>query len=100
MALPWQADFNECSKQGIGERYVWWWPVQRPDYVFIERGDDLRQVAWVGTDADQNAPDYLQFDDDIEMVTLWSKLGFVFNTGTDQKPRFVEVARELPRDDA
>ena len=99
MALPWQADFNECSKQQLGERYVWWWPVQRPDYVFIERGDDLRQVAWVGTDADQNAPDYLQFDDDLEMVKLWSKLGFVFNTGTDRRPRFVEVARELPRED-
>lgn len=98
MACPWQADFNECSSQQIGERYLWWWPVQRPDFVYVGHGDELRQVPWVGTDADQNALDYVRFKDDVEMVELWHKLGFVFNTGTARQPRFVEVARELSRD--
>ena len=100
MACPWQADFNECSQEQIGERFLWWWPVQRPSFVYVEDGDRLRQVPWVGTDADQNAGDYVQFTEDVEMVKLWHKLGFVFNAGTAQRPRFVEVARELARDDA
>ena len=99
MALPWQADFNECNAQQIGERFVWWWPVQRPAFVYVERGGRLRQVPWVGTDADQTAPDYVRFTEDTDMVRLWGKLGFVFNTGTSRRPRFVEVARELSRDD-
>jgi hypothetical protein len=100
MALPWQADFNECSQQQIGERYVWWWPVQRPAFVFVRRNEHLRQVAWVGTDADQTAQDYLQFtkDAEVEMVRQWSELGFVYNVGTAERPEFVEVARRLPRE--
>jgi hypothetical protein len=97
MALPWQADFNECSQEQAGSRFAYWWPVQRPDYVFIERGDTLGQVAWVGTDGDQNAPDHLKFADLHEMVANWSRLGFVFNTGTEQEPRFVEIDRQLGR---
>jgi hypothetical protein len=100
MALPWQADFNECAQQQIGDRYVWWWPVQRPDFVNVEDVDGLRQVPWVGTDADQNAPDYVRFADDLEMVGLWSRLGFIVNRGTAEDPMFVEVERTLPRDDA
>jgi len=98
MACPWQADFNECNSEQIGDRYVWWWPVQRPVFVYAGHGDGLRQVPWVGTDTDQNAPDYVRFKDDLEMVELWHKLGFVFNTGTARQPRFVEVARQLSRD--
>lgn len=29
MALPWQADFNECS--------IHWWPAQRPDVAIPEK---------------------------------------------------------------
>jgi hypothetical protein len=95
MALPWQADFNECSQEQAGDRFAYWWPVQRPDYVFVEHHGGLRQVPWVGSAADQNAADYLEFAKDIEMVRLWSRLGFVFNAGTTDQPRFVEVARTL-----
>jgi hypothetical protein len=97
MALPWQADFNECSQEQAGDRFAYWWPVQRPDYVFVEHDGRLRQVPWVGSAADQNAADYLEFAHDLEMVHQWSRLGFVFNTGTSQEPRFVEVARRLRR---
>lgn len=97
MALPWQADFNECSQERAGDRFAYWWPVQRPDYVFVEHHGRLRQVPWAGSAADQNAADYLEFAEDIEMVHQWSRLGFVFNTGSEEQPRFVEVARRLRR---
>jgi L-lysine epsilon oxidase C-terminal domain/L-Lysine epsilon oxidase N-terminal len=100
MALPWQADFNECSQEQIGDRYVWWWPVQRPDFVYVEHGERHKQVPWVGTDGDQNASDYVQFADDLEMVERWSELGFVFNRGSAEHPLFVEVERTLGRRDA
>jgi hypothetical protein len=67
--------------------------------VYLDHRGVLTQVPWVGSDQDQNAPDYLEFADDIEMVHHWSELGFVFNTGTPDQPRFVEVARRLCRDD-
>lgn len=97
MALPWQADFNECSQQPVGDRFVWWWPVQRPDYVYVARNGRLRQVPWVGQDDDQSADDYVQFADDLDMVKLWDQLGFVFNEGTEDAPRFVEVERLMNR---
>jgi hypothetical protein len=97
MAQPWQADFNECSSQPIGDRILWWWPVQRPLFVYIEQDGHLKQVTWVGSEADQNADDYVQFGLDIEMVPGWKELGFLFNMGTEADPRFVEVERNLPR---
>lgn len=99
MALPWQADFNECSTQGIDVTYelwnqinpnsdndpwlqregkVWetlWWPAHRPmqAYELIE-----------GSEA---APKYQYYnwahgipqtkEGDFKMVTEWSRLGFV-----------------------
>lgn len=129
MALPWQADFNECSVQPIDDRFVWWWPAQRPNFVylpppqppeikteqFIDKtppDDKLKneQVPWVGTDYDQNAPDYVTFADDLEMVEKWHQLGFVINISQYQEYRkalkqrqwkgsyFAEVERTLPRE--
>lgn len=109
MAVPWQADFNECSSQPIVGRVLWWWPAQRPEFVYLEKqgardvsdgpGPDLDpQVPWVGTAFDQNATGYLTFVKDIEMVHKWSELGFVFNVGSKKVPYFVEVDRQLPRE--
>lgn len=107
MAVPWQADFNECSSQPIEGRILWWWPAQRPEFVYLppeptaERATPSQalgpQVAWIGTEYDQNAGDYIQFADDLDMVKLWDQLGFVYNIGTAADPHFVEVARRLPR---
>jgi hypothetical protein len=97
MAVPWQADFNECSAELVGDRYLWWWPVQRPSFVHVERHGRLVQVPWLGTDTDQAAPNYLEFKDDYEMVEHWHELGFVFNVGTGDNPVFLEVARQLER---
>jgi hypothetical protein len=99
MALPWQADFNECSAespQQNTERFLFWWPVQRPLYVYREHGGRYKQEPWAGTDNDQNALDYLQFSDDIQMVTNWKYQGFVYNIGTPERPFFAEVERVHP----
>lgn len=113
MAIPWQADFNECSSQPIGPRVLWWWPAQRPEYVYLDPTRAQRaaigepeptlatggQVAWVGTDFDQKRDDYVSFADNVQMVQYWWRLGFVMRKDTGGTPpvRYVEVARDLPR---
>jgi hypothetical protein len=111
MAVPWQADFNECSSQPIDGRTLWWWPAQRPEFVYLEPKhraltaalpppqDETtgHQVAWIGTDFDQMGADFISFADDVEMVKHWHGLGFVFEKEIDGKLRFVEVQRTLPR---
>ncbi len=93
-ALPWQADFNECSSEQLQGRFLWWWPVQRPTFVHV---DKKQQAAWIGSSNDQNAPDYVQFAQNLHMVRKWSRLGFLFNKGTRRNPLFLEVARTPPR---
>lgn len=111
MAVPWQADFNECSSQPIDGRILWWWPAQRPEYVYLEPSQPLaianavtppdahsgKQVPWLGTDFDQKASTYIQFANDVDMVKYWDGLGFVMEKEVEGEPRFVEVARTLPR---
>ncbi|NEO18519.1 MULTISPECIES: LodA/GoxA family CTQ-dependent oxidase [unclassified Moorena] len=112
MALPWQADFNECSIQPL-DRIVWWWPAQRPYFVYPDLRDgqvpieELKdnQMPWVGTDYDQNASDYVMFPNDIEMVQKWHELGFVLEVSAYDDwdsnwptPYYAEVARNLARD--
>ena len=112
MAIPWQADFNECSSQPIGDRVLWWWPSQRPEYVYLEPEQNdtntlnkdepqelktLKQVPWLGTDFDQLAGDYISFSDDVDMVKYWDGLGFILGKEIEGETRYVEVARELPR---
>lgn len=99
MAIPWQADFNECSSQPIGDRVLWWWPSQRPAVVYVNLGDtgERKQVPWVGTMYDQNAGDYISFPDNVEMVNHWHQLGFIYNQGDEDNPDFVEVQRTLKR---
>lgn len=73
MAVPWQADFTDCAQ----EEALAWWPAQRPDDVFPERGG--RQQAWTrGIVADWN-----------DMVARWHHLGFVVRKGK----KFVETER-------
>lgn len=113
MAIPWQADFNECSSQPIGERTLWWWPAQRPEFVYLEPKkiatkstakvppppdeSSGRQVPWIGTDFDQKASNFISFADDVDMVNYWDKLGFIMEKDVEGKRRFVEVERTIPR---
>jgi hypothetical protein len=95
MALPWQADFNECSTQNIdityadwnnlypdsvgdtrlaASRKVWetlWWPAHRPLQVWENiGGGTLSQLDWSRGVPQTNAGD-------LKMVSEWSKLPFV-----------------------
>lgn len=105
MAIPWQADFNECAAQKILGREMWWWPAQRPVTVYLpaapaggkEKPSAGRRVPWIGTDGDPDARKNYVFPRHIEMVENWDKLGFVFDSGDADGPKFVEVARTLPR---
>jgi hypothetical protein len=59
MAVPWQADFFDCTfEQGAD-----WWPAQRPNEVF--RGK--KRESWVPDDWEK--PE--------RMVHDWAKLGFI-----------------------
>lgn len=110
MAIPWQADFNECSAQGVDGRTVWWWPAQRPLFVYRKQKDDIqpkptifemveagdiKQEPWVGTDYNMNADSFIQFTSDNEMVEKWMDMGFIINEGDDKTPMFVEVERTM-----
>ncbi len=99
MALPWQADFNECSTQDIDVTYelwnqidaksehdpwmkredkVWetlWWPAHRPMQVYeliegTEANPNFQYYNWAHGIPQTKAGD-------LKMVTEWSRLGFV-----------------------
>ena len=89
MALPWQADFLDCSADTVddpsvagGQRRVAWWPTNRPDDVFpLDSPKDRRPWARV---ADPQAPlGFREMQSGNEMVNLWSTLGFVVETTPD-----------------
>jgi hypothetical protein len=78
MAVPWQADFNDCnSKDGAD-----WWLGQRPNEVRRSQNPDGPLAKW--------APDNWEY---IDMVKNWSKLGFVVETTVANKIDFVEDER-------
>jgi L-lysine epsilon oxidase-like protein len=75
MAVPWQADFNDCNSAEGAD----WWPGQRPNEV--RRGQDL-EANWTPDDWDL-----------IDMVKNWSKLGFVVAKTVANTIEFVEDER-------
>ncbi|MCI5081068.1 MAG: LodA/GoxA family CTQ-dependent oxidase [Saprospiraceae bacterium] len=103
-ALPWQADFNECSTQDIDVTYdQWnklspnsayeksiqttnmtlWWPAHRPLQVFLENG---HQAEWSrGIPANKEG--------DYKMVIAWKWLGFVMSETVDGQTKYVEKER-------
>jgi hypothetical protein len=115
MACPWQADFNECASQTVIQpraeskegdpvpgntlvtRTVWWWPAQRPSFVWVRDGEapkGKKQVPWVGS-ADPDADDYVSFANDLEMVRRWHDLAFLYDFGTAGAPDILEVGSRL-----
>jgi hypothetical protein len=76
MALPWQADFADCSN--------FWWPSQRPDDVILKTGEKVR---WDRGVADLTSNRHLN------MVNLWPELGFVVFDKDSGK--FIEDERTL-----
>jgi len=100
MALPWQADFLDCSggspddpSTGVddpsvagGKRRVAWWPTTRPDDVFpLDSPKDRRPWARV---PDSRTPlGFRKIQSENEMVNLWSTLGFVVETTPEGGPK-------------
>lgn len=68
MALPWQADFEECGD--------FWWPAQRP--VEVTAGDGNRVPFSRGVNGKS------------DMVKWWTELGFIVRKGT----KYVESERQ------
>jgi hypothetical protein len=73
MAVPWQADFNECAQE---DEYAWW-PAQRPDDVIPSGSDEM--VPWTRD----------LVSSDLDMVKHWHRLGFLVRRGA----RIVEEER-------
>jgi hypothetical protein len=94
-AIPWQADFNECSTQEIDVTYrdwnanypgstgdpvqplvqlTYWWPAHRPMNVSRPRGSATPWAPRWSPTAQTNAGD-------LQMVTVWTKLGFMTPDG-------------------
>ena len=121
-ALPWQADFNECSTQNINVSYSsWnvtynnstnattskndeisetlWWPAYRPMQVYtLDASNNKKQVDWARGIPQTNAGD-------LKMVSAWRDLGFVLGTVPKEgdKPynlSYYEVERKVLSDDA
>lgn len=75
MALPWQADFSDCSD--------YWWPSQRPVTVHTEAGTIERWARGVEVTNTQARH--------LNMVSSWMKLGFIVRDPSTRK--FVEMER-------
>ncbi len=75
-AVPWQADFNDCVQLlNLG-----WWPSARPDDVFLNATDALRnRVPWARPTASR-WPSGSQVSSHEDMVANWWKFGFVVQT--------------------
>jgi hypothetical protein len=92
-AVPWQADFNDCSDLlNLG-----WWPAQRPNDVFLSPTDTLKdRVPWSRATT--------KYDDGLyggagsthqDMVDNWFKFGFVLDGGGGTFIEF-ERAPQIP----
>lgn len=73
MAVPWQADFYDCTMEGD----LAWWPAQRPDDVFPDGGGP--QVPWIRQLVNSSS----------DMVKNWHRLGIIVKKGK----KYVETER-------
>ncbi len=86
MAVPWQADFNDCRTEGD----YGWWPGQRPTAVFLNPTDSLNQrVDWARPDTTFAGNNHQSNHSD--MVALWYKFGFVVQV--QPSGAFIETER-------
>ncbi len=118
MALPWQADFNECSTQDINITYedwnnifasserdklmkreerVWetlWWPAHRPLQTWEFAGMNNNKPTYSWLDWSRGVPQTNAGD--LKMVTEWWRLGFVIRN--PYLPAGDVLPTELPPD--
>jgi hypothetical protein len=84
MAVPWQADFNDCRNEGD----YGWWPSQRPDDALPYYGAPKR-LDWARADTNYTGA---QKTSHADMVANWWKYAFV----VQQKDQLVETERTSP----
>eukprot|EP01121_Diplochlamys_sp_Union-15-3_P017238 TRINITY_DN602_c0_g2_i2.p1 TRINITY_DN602_c0_g2~~TRINITY_DN602_c0_g2_i2.p1 ORF type:complete len:1029 (+),score=246.12 TRINITY_DN602_c0_g2_i2:58-3087(+) len=102
MALPWQADFNECE--------IHWWPAARPDTVLpnytLSKSTDGASVASNPEDRQRWTRGFRVNESqikwgDLDMVHNWDKLGFVTSKkivdGRDEKKTVIDSYVEVDR---
>jgi L-Lysine epsilon oxidase N-terminal/L-lysine epsilon oxidase C-terminal domain len=82
LALPWQADFNDCRDEGD----YGWWPSQRPTAVLTDPSANKR-VDWARPTVKFASGSQTTTHED--MVACWAKFGFVVASGE----LFVETER-------
>lgn len=112
MAIPWQADFFQCTAQFINYSnsdlnqqdsipvpptyYAYWWPVQSPMFV-LSGYTALQEQAAAGVPAGFQVYYPRGVNSFAQMITGWSYLGFIVNQneGEDREryPYFVERER-------
>lgn len=116
MAIPWQADFFQCSIQYINftdpkinkedgipkppTYYAYWWPPQSPWNVITGDVDpDLQALS--GLPAGQQALYSRGVNTFAQMIAAWSYLGFIVNVVDAPNrglfPYFVELERNHAR---
>ena len=112
MAIPWQADFAQCTVQFINftdpkvnkeggipkppTYYGYWWPPQSPMFVLSGIADAAQQ-ARAGVPSGFQVPYPRGINNFAEMILAWSYLGFIHNRNTAPEradyPYFEEVER-------
>jgi hypothetical protein len=113
MAIPWQADFFQCSIQYINftdpsvnkgqgiprppTYYAYWWPPQSPWLVMTGDLDSAGQQA-AGTPAGYQVLYTRGINTFGQMITDWWRMGFIVNQATDAFgslfPNFAEQERD------
>lgn len=113
MAIPWQADFAQCTAQYINftdpetnkengipkppTYYGYWWPPQSPMFVLTGIAADATQAAHMGVPSGFQVSYPRGINNFAEMILAWSYLGFIHNRNTAPErvdyPYFEEVER-------
>lgn len=112
MAIPWQADFFQCSIQFVNftdptvntegdipkppTYYAYWWPPQSP-WVVITGDSNVASQQAAGTPAGMQVLYTRGINTFAQMISAWSYMGFVVNQSTDALresfPYFTEQER-------
>jgi hypothetical protein len=76
MAVPWQADFNDCRNEGD----YGWWPSQRPNDA-LPSANAPQRLEWERPSGSNQFQSGHQTSQHSDMVQNWFKYGFVMQSG-------------------
>ncbi|HZJ64074.1 MAG TPA: CTQ-dependent lysine 6-oxidase LodA [Kofleriaceae bacterium] len=116
MAIPWQADFFQCTLQYVNftdpainkvngipmppTYYAYWWPPQSP-WDVLSGADDVDEQTATGLPAGVQVNYARGINSFVDMITGWKYLAFIHNqTGgphRERYPYFIEVERNNDR---